>query len=189
MELPWIVGDTSFYKLKCQSQVFCSSQGLKKKRKAFLQLLNYLRWRCVFAWQNYLQSTVLKLNQMLRARHGSQVTLYAVIRGAINVNLTFAVHHDDPQRLPNGNIMDIKSSILHSTVVVLFHPPHPFQQKSYLQSTTVCTVPLAGRISRCPAFASLSHVAGMSLGACSLEGLQYPGNRGSPRDLTVKLRY
>lgn len=25
--------------------------------------------------------------------------------------------------------------------------------------------------------------------SCSLEGLQYPGNRGSLRDLTVKLRY
>lgn len=29
----------------------------------------------------------------------------------------------------------------------------------------------------------------MSLGACSLEGLQYPGNGGSLRDLTVKPRY
>lgn len=58
---------------------------------------------------------------------------------------------------PNGHIIDIKSSTGRSSIVVFFSP---LSAKSYLQSTTVCVVPLAGIISCRLAFASLSHVVG-----------------------------
>lgn len=59
---------------------------------------------------------------------------------------------------PNGHIIDIKSSAGRPSIVMFFFSP--LSAKSYLQSTTVCIVPLAGIISCRLAFASLSHVVG-----------------------------